>query len=456
MTNKIGKYAKSLLRWGVAAAGTWYVLSQLTWSDRALVVLDPAAPPQWATVLSGDETSPRLTLRMWDDQQVRTVDAAAVISEPDKKNMTVLVAGQPAHLLGVDLADSTTARRLLVQDHSGIHWVAADQTNYRVTLPHTRVQVGVRHLLATANHWYLIAALAIFPLTFIITSFRWHELLKALDIYLTPGRSFVLYMVGAFYNTFMLGSVGGDVLKMYYVAKQTHHRTRAVMSVAVDRIVGLLALIILGGTMAAYAALHLGIRQAGGVAVGSALLVVAAGIGLTLFYNPRLHRISGLDWLLKRLPMQQRVAQAVEAMHLYGKRPGLAAGAVLVSFPVHVVVILSAWLAGTAFQLHIPGPYYWTVVPVTVLVGSIPISPQGAGVMEYFAIWLLAPIGCTVAQAVALTMSIRLVQMFWNLSGGIFVMRGGYHVPTPAQERAVEAEDEDRLDSERTGAATVR
>jgi uncharacterized protein (TIRG00374 family) len=451
MSEKAGKHLKLLLRWGVAAAGAWYVLAQLSWNNRALVVLDPGQPPQWATVLAGDENAPQLRVRLWLDGRELNVDAAAVISEPDHRKMTVHVGGGAAQLLGVDLADRTTARRLLVRDESGVRWVDASGTDYQVTLPHPRVQIGVRDLLAHARHWYLVLSLGIFPLTFVITSFRWHELLKALDIHLTPGRSFVLNMVGAFYNTFMLGTVGGDVLKMYYVARQTHHRTRAVMSVAVDRVIGLLALIMLGGTMAAYSWIHLGVVQTAGWAVFSLGIVMATGLGLVLFYNERLHKACGLDWVLSRLPMQERVGRIVETMRLYGKRPGLAAAALLVSFPVHMVVIVSAFLAGTAFGLHIPWAYYWTVVPVAVLAGSIPISPQGAGVMEYFAIWLLAPLGCGVAEAVALTMSIRLVQIIWNLSGGVFVLRGGYHVPTAAQEKQVEAEDEDQM-----GAAPVK
>jgi glycosyltransferase 2 family protein len=444
MTSRSVKTIKNLLRWGVAAAGAWYVVSQLSWNDRALVVLGPTNQPRWARVMDGDDSSPQLRVRTLDDGQTRTVDASAVISEPDRRNMSVNIAGQPAKVLGVELADRTTARKLLVNQNGSIRWVAAADTDYHVTLPHPRVQVGLRHLLTSARHGYLILSLAIFPLTFLITSFRWHELLKALDVRLTPARTFELNMVGAFYNTFMLGSVGGDVLKMYYTAKQTHHRTRAVMSVAVDRIIGLLALIILGGSMAGYSAVRMGIPQMDGVAIASLALILATAIGLIVFYVPRLHRLSGLDWLLGRLPMKERIGRAVEAMRLYGKRPGLAVAALLVSFPVHVVVICSAFLAGVAFGLHIPGPYYWTVVPVAVLAGSIPISPQGAGVMEYFAIWLLAPIGVGVAEAVVLTMSIRLVQVLWNLAGGLVVLRGGYHVPTTAQERQVEAEDEDR------------
>ena len=48
------------------------------------------------------------------------------------------------------------------------------------------------------------------------------------------------------------------------------------------------------------------------------------------------------------------------------------------------------------------------------------------------------------SQAFALTMSIRLVQILWNLVGGVFVVRGGYHAPTEREAHEVEdAPDED-------------
>jgi hypothetical protein len=108
-----------------------------------------------------------------------------------------------------------------------------------------------------------------------------------------------------------------------------------------------------------------------------------------------------------------------------------------------MVVITAAQLCGVAFGLHISPFYYWMAVPVIVLASAIPISPQGAGVMEYFAIKLLEPQGATVAQAFALTMSIRLTQIFWNLVGGFFVLRGGFHAPTQSEQKQVEMEDED-------------
>jgi len=35
------------------------------------------------------------------------------------------------------------------------------------------------------------------------------------------------------------------------------------------------------------------------------------------------------------------------------------------------------------------------------------------------------------------------VQIFWNLVGVIFVVRGGFHVPSKSEQKQAEEEDED-------------
>jgi len=174
------------------------------------------------------------------------------------------------------------------------------------------------------------------------------------------------------------------------------------------------------------------------VAIGALVIIVGVVVGLVVFYTPLLRRITLLDFVLRKLPMQAQVQRAVETMEIYRRRPGLVLGTLILTFPVHMTVVFSAMCAGMAFGLPLTPGYYWVVVPVVVLAGSIPISPQGAGVMEFFAILLTRKQGCTVSQAFALTMSIRLVQILWNLAGGLFVFRGGYHAPTEKEQHELE------------------
>ena len=160
---------------------------------------------------------------------------------------------------------------------------------------------------------------------------------------------------------------------------------------------------------------------------------------LTIYYQPFLHRLFGLDWIIGKMPMQKQVRNAVQVMEIYRRRPVLVLLALIVTFPVHVAVIVSALCAGKAFGLPLDGSYYFAVVPVIVLSGALPGPPQGAGVMEYFAIRLTETRGATISQAFALTMSIRLVQVLWNLTGAYFVIRGHFHAPTADEQKEVES-----------------
>jgi hypothetical protein len=435
------------LRWGIAIAGIYIVVSAMSIRDQAWVILNPATnvPAQVSLAHWVGEDAVSFPVIDPKTHQVIDVPRAEVLNAPDRKTVQ-LADGSERKLLGLDLVGDLNhhariARFLVLdpQTHLGI-WLWPKQiAEYgEVKVPYPRDQIGVESMVRRANPWLLWAALLIFPVTFLVTSYRWNELLKALEIHIGQSRTFVLNMVGAFYNTFMPGSTGGDLLKAYYASKQTPHRMRAVMSVIVDRVIGLIALIFVGGVAAGT---QYDIPACQKIAWGAAAICFCVLLGLLVFYNPTLHRISGLDFILRKLPMQKQVRSAVDAMHMYGKRPMLGLWGPVVSLPVHATAITSAMFAGMAFGLPLHWSYYWVCVPVIILAGAIPISPQGAGVMEAFAVLLTQRQGATVSQAFALAMSIRLVQVIWNLAGGIFVLRGGYHAPTEKEAKELEAEE---------------
>ena len=191
------------------------------------------------------------------------------------------------------------------------------------------------------------------------------------------------------------------------------------------------------------------------VAIISGLLIVITAAGLVVFYHPGLRRATGLAWMLRRLPMQGRVHKAVEAMELYGHRPWISVLAVLMTFPVHITTIVSGTFAGKAFGLPLHPLYYWAIVPVITLMGAIPISPQGVGIMEPLAVELTRRQGVTVGQAFALVMAIRFCQIFWNLVASLFVLRGGYHAPTQKEAQELQEDDEQPLGTTQSAEVTV-
>jgi uncharacterized protein (TIRG00374 family) len=457
MTPRTKHWLKFSIRWGIAVVGITWVLVSITFRDRVTVLSSPTNLPVYVQVLDDageDQPTYRIARKTPDGKLVEEVSRDELWVRPDVKSVDVIPkeGGDPVRhkLLAVKPGDAARrgreVRSIVVEDPATKHGIVLDAADVagvdQMTVSLPLVEIGLIRMVRQADRGFLIAAEMILPLCHLLTSLRWHVLLSALDIRISQARTFTINMVGAFYNAFMPGTTGGDVVKAYYAAKHApDKRTRAVISVLVDRAIGLYALVIIGGIMATYQWYKWDIPDCRQVAKVAGILTGVTIIGLVVFYVPTLRTITGLNFLLKKLPMQAQVRKAVDAMEAYGRRPANVLLAFVLAFPVHAASILSATFAGKAFGLPLHDLYYWAVVPVIALVGAIPISPQGAGVMEFFAVQLTKRQGVSVSQAFALTMSIRFIQILWNLAAGLFVLRGGYHAPTEKEAHELESDD---------------
>src|SRR6266478_2502078 len=85
----------------------------------------------------------------------------------------------------------------------------------------------------------LLIGLASVLLSFI----RWYVLVRAVDLPFRVSDALRLGMVGFFFISFLPGSVGGDLLKAAFLAREHDRRTVAVATVVMDRMFALWALI---------------------------------------------------------------------------------------------------------------------------------------------------------------------------------------------------------------------
>jgi uncharacterized protein (TIRG00374 family) len=470
MQPRVKKWIKFSLRWGIAILGVWFVVKNISLYDQVRIA-DPATglPISVTLAAPADETSKVFTIYPHaGSDATEVVHRSQLIARSQYDHLQVYAddgSRQTVDVLGLEVPQDPSIpvnewtilvskpRSRLTRFFGGFEghpWaVNPDRvvSPYKDLLAYPIKDQGLINVVRTADLPFLWVALFIFPVSYLITTLRWRRLLAALDIPIRTAKAFQINMVGAFYNTFMPGSTGGDLIKAYYASKYTPHRTHAVLSVIVDRILGLIALVLLGGTVAAIKGLtspnwHDPVAaKCLQVAAGAGLILVVTAALLAVYYIPFLRWLTGLDFILKKLPMQKQVKSAIDVMDIYGKRPRLVLVSLLLSFPVHAITVLSAMAAGQAFGLPINPAYYWVIVPVVTLAGSMPLSPQGAGVMEFFAYELMRGQRATLADAVVLTMSLRFVAIFWNLLAGIVVLRGGYHAPTVREAEELSEEE---------------
>jgi glycosyltransferase 2 family protein len=96
----------------------------------------------------------------------------------------------------------------------------------------------------------LLAALFL-AATALITFVRWYLLVRAQKVPITLGGAVRLGLVGDFFNSLLLSSVGGDLVKAVAVARTQRRRTAANATILLDRAIGLWGLVwlvaLLGG-----------------------------------------------------------------------------------------------------------------------------------------------------------------------------------------------------------------
>jgi uncharacterized membrane protein YbhN (UPF0104 family) len=278
-------------------------------------------------------------------------------------------------------------------------------------------RVGAAFVRLDLRLW--MAALTVFLLAQAVSSTRWRMLAGVLGLPGGQGRFLSYYFIGMFFNLVLPTSVGGDVVRAWYLARQggnppVGRRTAAVLSVLADRANGLAVLMVVACVSLACYPLPL----PSWVTLTVAGLGTATVVGLLLL--PVLPRLEG------RLPPQPRLRQAVGGAVVILRNPRVLLGATLLSLVVQLASILLTWLIGRGLGLSVPLAYYGVVTSVVAVLTLLPVSVNGMGLREWGTAILLAPLGIDTAEAVTLAFLTFAVQAAASLSGCVFYLFGRF------------------------------
>src|SRR6267378_8031218 len=104
--------------------------------------------------------------------------------------------------------------------------------------------------LQAADFRWVVAAIFAYVTVEIAAAIRWQILLRVQGIRLSFFRLIGLFLIGMFYNQFLPGGTGGDIIKSYLLLKETaEHKAGALLAVVFDRLIGLMALVAITVTL---------------------------------------------------------------------------------------------------------------------------------------------------------------------------------------------------------------
>jgi glycosyltransferase 2 family protein len=295
-------------------------------------------------------------------------------------------------------------------------------------------------IIQRLNLGILAIALLLLFINQTIVASRWYLLLRVQSIDIGLGAAIKLTFVGFFYNNFLPGSVGGDVLRAWYVTKHTPKRLEAALSVFIDRIIGLGGLII----SAVIACLLFPKTSEAEKLLTSkmnlselwtkywwVLLALAGLTAATLIFMsilPKTRQLLRLGYTYVMTTGRHLFVKSSKAVFLYCCHPIWMLGLLVMTLFCQTLFIFGLWLVGRELGITANFIYYFVFFPISWVVGMIPISIGGVGIMEGTLKVLFSLVGVGENAAGVLAICHRLA--FWAVAlPGMFIHITGSHVP---------------------------
>lgn len=242
---------------------------------------------------------------------------------------------------------------------------------------------------------------------------RWRLLLRAMGAERVPGRLalFRLYLVATFYNTFLPGGVGGELVRG--VASRSAFgpgaRTEGLFVVLVERIMGLSGLLVLVAATTMLAPMP-GVPAAPLLATAGLLGATAPLLGLMLGRRLADYLPEPLAGWARAIPIPRSVAPFVAALAL--------------SVVVQALVAVGGHGLVHSVAQDVPLRASLAVIPLAAATVFLPITVGGAGVFEGAFIAMYALLGVAEHDALAACLGYRLCYFAVAGSGGLWMLTG--------------------------------
>jgi len=294
------------------------------------------------------------------------------------------------------------------------------------------VDEGILRIVRRSDKMLLLVGFLIYGFITQIGVLRWWLLLRAQDIRIPYGLAHRLTFLGFFFNNVVPGPTGGDVVKAVYAVRSAdeHKRAQAVVTVVIDRVVGLLALALIGAVALAFQLDGPHAKDYRGLAAFIGLVLGGFTVASILFFSRRVRALTRFEHWSAKLPGGALIRKADEAIFLWRDHKKAVVVALLLSFANQLSIQLLMLLFASALHVTtVTGePVAWTtymaVLPVALIAAALPVLPGGWGVREAAFALCFSYVGVGRNPAVALSVVNGMTGLGFSLLGGVYFLQG--------------------------------
>ncbi len=281
--------------------------------------------------------------------------------------------------------------------------------------------------LTWSTGFYLLAAAVLTFASIGVSAARWHQVLTALGVHSRWRHLFSHYLAGQFVSNVLPTTIGGDVLRVSRLSRETGSGPTTFASVVLERLSGWIVLPIITFTGLL---LNPGLRELGRAST------IAATVGLvTLVALVGVLALVGDRRVLGRFASSEGWQRFAGAVHLgvarFREHPASAFGVLSVGVGYQLVLVTAALCAARALHISGVGPTALLVfMPAVLILQVLPLGISGLGIREAAFVLFLTPLGVPPEQAIALGLLLYLLNLVTSLPGaGVFAVGGRRTTP---------------------------
>jgi len=270
------------------------------------------------------------------------------------------------------------------------------------------------NILKNVDITMIIYALTLLTVQVFIATVRWQLVLKCQKIELDYKNTLQILYSGLFFNQAMPSSVGGDVIRGYYLKKQGMTLGRATLGVLMDRLFGMVGLVLL-----VLASLPLLFELVNNSIARTGVLLIASSISLALllvFFTDKLPGNFSHFKIIKGLYSLSREGRCCISDRYNGVI------ILLISVLIHLISVFSVMIMSIGLGLDIEWGGFLLMVPLVGLMMVVPISIAGWGVREGVMVVGFGYLGVASEAALALSILYGLSILVVALPGGVIWM----------------------------------
>ncbi len=254
----------------------------------------------------------------------------------------------------------------------------------------------VKTAFATINYFYLLPIIVVIFLRVFVMAWRFYLLV---GIRQTIGLVPIIkqYMVAAMFNMVFPSVIGGDGVRVFLLAEEKMPKKEGLLFILLERILGLLCLMILSGFFSFFLsgmATYLRV----GILVGAFFSLIAIYI---FFFAPLKISFEKIPVIKKLDPLLQLLrSQKIKMLQV-----------LFFSFVFQIFSVLLSYLSALAFGIHLSFIPFLVFVPLVWVVLMLPLSIGGIGIREAAFVYFFAQVGLSGENAFIISVGTYLA--FW-------------------------------------------